>query len=90
MLGPETYDLVYTGIGALCWLPNVARWARVVSDLLRPGGRLFIRELHPMLWSLDDQSDVLTLRYPYFEHSEPVIIDEPGTYVQTEAVFTHR
>lgn len=90
VLGPETYDLVYTGVGALCWLPNVARWARVVTDLLRPGGRLFIRELHPMLWSLDDKSDVLTLRYPYFEHTEPVIIDEPGTYVQTEAVFTHR
>ena len=44
---------------------NVARGARVVTDLLRLGGRLFIRELHPMLWSLDDKSDVLTLRYPY-------------------------
>jgi hypothetical protein len=75
--------------GALCWLPNVARWARVVAELLRPGGRLFIREAHPMLWSLDERSDPPTLHYPYFEHAEPVVFDDPGTYVQTEVVFTH-
>ncbi|PZS12248.1 MAG: hypothetical protein DLM60_22550 [Pseudonocardiales bacterium] len=43
-----------------------------------------------MLWALDDQSDALTLRYPYFEHAEPVVTDESGTYVQTDVVFTHR
>ena len=32
--------------------PTSARWARVVAALLRPGGRLFIREGHPMLWAL--------------------------------------
>jgi SAM-dependent methyltransferase len=78
-LGAEVFDLVYTGVGALCWLPDVARWARVVAELLRPGGRLFIREAHPMLWSLDERSDLPTLRYPYFEHAEPVVFDDPGT-----------
>ena len=38
------FDLVYTGIGALCWLPDIRRWAEVVASLLRPGGRLFVRE----------------------------------------------
>ena len=33
-LGAEIFDLVYTGIGALCWLPNVARWARVIAVLI--------------------------------------------------------
>lgn len=89
VLGLEAFDLVYTGIGALCWLPEAARWARVVADLLRPGGRLFIREGHPMLWSLDETSDPPTLCYPYFEHAEPVVYDEIGTYVQTEVVLTH-
>lgn len=84
MFGPETFDLVYTGVGALCWLPDVARWARVAAALLRPGGRLFIREDHPMLWSLDEKSDQPTARYPYFEHAEPVIFDEPGTYAVKE------
>jgi len=75
VLGPAAFDFVYTRVGALCWLPDVARWARVVADLLRPGGRLFIREGHPMRWALDDQSDALTLRCPYFEHAEPVVND---------------
>lgn len=89
-LGPASFDFVYTGVGALCWLPDVARWARVVADLLRPGGRLFIREGHPMLWSFDEKSDAITLRFPYFEHAEPLVFDESDTYVQTDVVFTHR
>ena len=34
-LGAGRFDLVYTGIGALCWLPDVRRWAQVVADLLQ-------------------------------------------------------
>ena len=90
-LGPEPFDLVYTGIGALCWLPDIARWARVVAGLLRPGGRLFIREGHPVLWALDDPrpDGLLAVEYPYFEREEPMVFDEGGTYVETDAVFTH-
>jgi SAM-dependent methyltransferase len=89
VLGRECFDLVYTGVGALCWLPDVARWARVVAGLLRPGGRLFIREGHPVLWALDEEADGLVLRYPYFEHAEPLVFDEPGTYVTTDVSLEH-
>jgi len=90
-LGPEPFDLVYTGIGALCWLPDIARWARVVAGLLRPGGRLFIREGHPVLWALDDPrpDGLLAVEYPYFEREEAMVFDEGGTYVETDAVFSH-
>jgi SAM-dependent methyltransferase len=90
-LGPEPFDLVYTGIGALCWLPDIARWARVVAGLLRPGGRLFIREGHPVLWALDDPrpDGLLAVEYPYFERDEAMVFDEGGTYVETDAVFSH-
>jgi SAM-dependent methyltransferase len=87
----DGYDLVYTGIGALCWLPDVRRWARTVADLLRPGGRLFIREGHPVLWALDydRDDDLIALEHPYFETEEPQIWDEGGTYVETEVEFAH-
>lgn len=49
LLGSERFDVVYTGIGALCWLPDIRRWAMTVAGLLRPNGRLFMREGHPML-----------------------------------------
>ncbi len=69
-LGGRSFDLVYTGVGALCWLPDVDRWAGVVDDLLAPGGRLFLREGHPMLWSLDEAlTEALIVAYPYFETS---------------------
>jgi SAM-dependent methyltransferase len=89
-LGAARFDLVFTGVGALCWLPDVRRWARTVADLLAPGGRLFLREGHPMLWSLAEAraDGLLVVDFPYFERPEPVVWDEPGTYVSTDAVFT--
>lgn len=78
------FDVVYTGIGAIGWLPSIERWAQVVHDLLVPGGELFIREGHPVLWSLDDPRDdgLVTIGYPYFETVEPSVWDEPGTYAE--------
>jgi SAM-dependent methyltransferase len=89
LFGRETFDLVYTGIGALCWLPDVQRWARVVADLLRPGGRLFMREGHPVLFSLDEsQAGRLEIGYPYFEHKDPLVLVQAGTYVATPSTFS--
>ena len=88
-LSGRTFDVVYTGIGALCWLPSIARWAEVVDRLLRPGGRLFIREGHPMLWSLDEtQEDRLVVGFPYFEQPEGLVWNDGGTYVETDHEFT--
>jgi len=88
-LGRNRFDLVYTGIGALGWLPHIDRWAGVVAGLLRPGGRLFLREGHPVLWSLDDRrTDALVIDFPYWEQPEPLVWEEGGTYVTTDAEFT--
>jgi SAM-dependent methyltransferase len=91
VLGAHAFDLVYTGIGALCWLPDVRRWAEVVAGLLAPGGRLFLREGHPMLWSLADArpDGLLAVEHPYFELEQPSVWEEAGTYVETDAVFEH-
>ncbi|MFN0155322.1 MAG: class I SAM-dependent methyltransferase [Gaiella sp.] len=89
-LAGRTFDLVYTGVGALIWLPEIRPWARVVAQLLRPGGRLFLREGHPVLFSLADAraDGELVLEYSYFEHTEPVRWDEDGTYVDTDVSFS--
>jgi SAM-dependent methyltransferase len=90
-LGRAAFDLVFSGIGALCWLPSIERWSQVVSELLVPGGRLFLREGHPMLWALEDSrpDGLVVVDYPYFEREEPVVFDGPGTYVETSATFEH-
>ncbi|MGH3567290.1 MAG: hypothetical protein ACRDRH_14915 [Pseudonocardia sp.] len=36
------------------WLPDINRWADAVASLLRPGGRLYLAEFHPLTDVLDD------------------------------------
>jgi SAM-dependent methyltransferase len=96
-LDPQTFDVVYTGIGAICWLPDIRRWAAVVAELLRPGGRLFIREGHPVLWAICDPrpDGLLVLDYPYFETEGTVFVEDDsyagsGTVAAPESVsFNH-
>ncbi|GLP78557.1 methyltransferase [Mycobacterium antarcticum] len=96
-LGPGCADVVYTGIGALCWLPDVRRWAGIVATLLRPGGRLFIREGHPVLWAMSDPrpDGLLVIEYPYFETAGTVFVEHDsyagsGTVESPESVvFNH-
>jgi SAM-dependent methyltransferase len=89
-LDGHTFGLVFTGIGALCWLPDIRRWAATVATLLAPGGRLFLREGHPMLWALNERTAGLVVEAPYFERpDEPWVDDSAGSYVATDAAFTH-
>jgi SAM-dependent methyltransferase len=85
-LGAGRFDLVYTGMGALCWLPDVRRWARVVGAILRPRGRLFLSEFHPMLWALGPArpDGALAVEYPYFETKDGIRLVEKKTYVAHE------
>ena len=85
VLPTGAFDFVFTGIGALCWLPDVERWASIVASLLKPGGFLFIREGHPVLWSLCDprEDGLLVIEFPYFEN-EGTVFTEATTYVEHE------
>ncbi|MFJ6003222.1 class I SAM-dependent methyltransferase [Arthrobacter sp. NPDC092385] len=74
------FDLVYTSIGTINWLPDLDRWAAQVAGLLRPGGTLYIRDGHPVLYALDEHADGLRLRYPYFTTGQAQVWDEESTY----------
>ena len=78
-----TFDIVYTGIGALCWLPDIRRWARAVAACLNEGGLLYLYEGHPMMWALDlERGDgQLVVRESYFECPEPTVFEDDATYV---------
>lgn len=78
----EQFDIVYTGIGALNWLPDIRGWARVAAGYVKPGGFLYLYEGHPVLWSLDEDREDLPFRikYPYFEVQEPLEWDWELTY----------
>lgn len=85
-LEPETFDVVYTGKGALIWLPDVVRWAEVAASLLRPGGFLYLVEFHPSANLLADEGPSLAV--DYFRH-EPFVGEWAGTYAEPEAATKH-
>jgi SAM-dependent methyltransferase len=74
------FDLVYTSIGTINWLPDLTRWAAQIVGLLRSGGTFYIRDGHPVLYALDEHADGLRLRYPYFNTGHPQVWDEDTTY----------
>lgn len=76
------FDLVYTSLGVLCWLPDIVGWARVVASLLRPGGRFFIRDDHPMFMTIgEDVTGGLKIEQPYFQRVQPLTWEDDGSYV---------
>ncbi|WP_329021632.1 class I SAM-dependent methyltransferase [Streptomyces sp. NBC_00690] len=83
----SSYDIVYTGTGALSWLPDIERWAEVASSLVAPGGFLYVAEFHPLTDILDDETGSRVV-HDYFA-KEPWIDDAPGTYADLDAETVH-
>jgi 2-polyprenyl-3-methyl-5-hydroxy-6-metoxy-1,4-benzoquinol methylase len=85
-VGGRRFDVVYTGKGALIWLPDVDGWARVCAALLAPGGIFYLSEFHPLsdmfAW------ETLDLERSYFE-AAPLFEDSSGTYADLDAPTTH-
>ena len=84
----EQFDIVYTSGGVLGWLPDIAEWGRVAARYVRPGGFLYITEVHPVTQVFADE-DVkpgeLRLHYPYWSHREPIQLDAHGSYADPNA-----
>jgi SAM-dependent methyltransferase len=78
----ETFDIVYTGVGAICWLPDIVGWAEVMARFVRPGGTFYIRDSHPAMLAIDEERDdeLLVMKYPYFHTDEALHFAEAESY----------
>ena len=80
----RSFDIVYTGVGALCWLPDMDRWARVVHNLLRPNEELYLFEFHPVKWMIEAAAPhAVEIRDGYFTPAQGY--REPGGVVYADA-----
>lgn len=61
----EKFDIVFTSYGTIGWLPDLDRWAKIVSHFLNPGGKFIIVEFHPLVWMFDD--DFQQIEYTYLK-----------------------
>ncbi len=81
------FDIVYITIGSLGWFHDLDRFFGVVHRILRPGGHLFIYEMHPILDMLAlpgedayDPEHELRIAYSYFK-SDPFVETNGLDYV---------
>lgn len=70
-LASASADLIYTGKGAVIWMPDLTAWARCLARLLRPSGHLFVYEEHPaaVLWTWDEDRPRIREDRDYFGRS---------------------
>lgn len=72
------FDIVFTSYGVLTWLPDLQRWASVISHFLRDGGTFYIAEQHPAGGIYDYNAYPLQIDDTYFR-------DEPNELTRTES-----
>lgn len=78
----EQFDIVYTSYGTIGWLPDLDKWANLVSRFLKPNGKFVFVEFHPLVWMYDN--NFTKVEYSYFNVA-PIIETETGTYADREA-----
>lgn len=78
----KQFDIVFTSYGTIGWLPDLNKWATVISKSLKPGGLFLIVEFHPVLWMFDE--NIKEIKYAYFKEGA-IIEAETGTYADKSA-----
>jgi len=78
----QQFDIVYTSYGTIGWLPDLDRWAKIISKFLKPNGKFIFVEFHPVVWMFDDNFEKIA--YNYF-NSGAIVETGNGTYVDKNA-----
>ena len=84
-----TFDAVFVSWGALCWLPDIQGWARVVAHFLKPGGWFYLAEAHPVMNTIEDENtdETVRVRYPYFHKPDPIRFDTQTAYTDNRTAL---
>ena len=73
------FDIVFSSYGTIGWLPDLKPWGKMIAERLKPGGRFYIVDFHPLVWMFDYTSGKAVLKYGY--NQDEVIYEEyEGTY----------
>ena len=81
----EKFDIVFTSYGTIGWLPELNKWANVISHFLKPQGKFIMADFHPVVWMYDN--NFKSVFYSYF-NVEPIIEEETGTYADKKSALS--
>lgn len=82
----ELFDIVFTSYGTIGWLPDLDKWAAVISKSLKPGGIFYMIDFHPLMWMWDD--DFTHIKYPY-HNTDVITTAQTGTYADRDAALSY-
>ena len=72
----EQFDVVYASYGVLCWMPDLNQFAGLLRRFVRPGGTIYLLDMHPAVAALsvhmDEQRTYFLADQPYFHRGEPI------------------
>lgn len=83
----QQFDIVFTSYGTIGWLPDIEKWAKIVSKYLKPNGKFVFVEFHPVVWMFDD--NFKTIKYKYF-NADAIVEIESGTYADKNAEINQK
>jgi len=63
----DTFDIIYTSYGAINWLNDLDKWAKIISRYLKPNGIFYMVEFHPLIYTLNDNSEIF---HSYFQSQQ--------------------
>ena len=82
----DVFDLVYVTWGTICWLPDIEGWARVVAHFVKPGGRFYFLDQHPVVLSFDYHASAPHAPiYDFFHKPDPIAFDDTSVYSDPDA-----
>jgi ubiquinone/menaquinone biosynthesis C-methylase UbiE len=64
-----SFDIVLTTIGVLSWMPDLEAFFQILQGLLKPGGKLVMEEMHPILFMYEPDADggKSSIEHSYFD-----------------------
>ncbi len=78
----ELFDIVFTSYGVTTWLPDINRWASIISRYLKSNGVFIMAEFHPVICMFNETFS--SIEESYF-NQRAIISECQGTYADRNA-----
>lgn len=77
----DRFQVAFVTWGAINWLPDIGRWARVVAEMLEPGGRLYLAETHPTILAFEEVDGIIQPHFAWrTPRDTPITSDDETSY----------
>ena len=74
------FDIVFTSIGVLPWLPDLNKWAKIIANHLKKGGIFYLKDTHPIYYAMQMENNKIYLENNYFNEGKATEYKEEWTY----------